>query len=50
MHDKLYKLAEQAIDSLMADTSVSPEETMISLNTLCDHLNLLIEAMESGQF
>jgi len=46
-HEARYQEVEKAIDRLFSDTSVPAETTLRSLRTLRDHLDCLIDAVES---
>jgi len=46
-HDELYVAAQQAIQRVHADTSVSPEKTLETLQTLQEEIEELMVAVET---
>lgn len=47
-HDELVEAAKTAIDTVHSDTSVSLQETLMSLRDLGGHIDTLIDAVEQS--
>ena len=45
-HDKLVKVAEQAIDEVFGDTSVAQRDTLASLHSLKDLIELKMDCIQ----
>ena len=45
LHEDLYKQAESAIKEVFNDTSVSKNETRVSLETLISEIEILLDAL-----
>lgn len=46
-HKKLVRIAAEAIDSVFADASVPPSQTLADLEELADVIRVKIEALKS---
>jgi hypothetical protein len=46
--DRLYQDAQQAIQRVFSDTSVSPRETRIALETIKEEIDILISSLPDG--
>lgn len=47
-HERLYQQAWSSIQALFSDSSVEPEDTRESLNSLISEIEMLVESLGEG--